>query len=99
MANRPHTVNGKIVDAKRAIPREQMLTMSADNPPDFLDEEALPELKISLTGIHWDFHTVDDLRQYFEKFGEVEQVEILGQPRGCGFVAFEERHSVEKMLG
>lgn len=50
MCNRPHTVSGKVVDAKRAIPREQMLTMSADNPPDFLDEEALPELKISLTG-------------------------------------------------
>lgn len=50
MCNRPHTINGKVVDAKRAIPREQMLTMSADNPPDFLDEEALPELKILLTG-------------------------------------------------
>lgn len=51
-----------------------------------------------MTGIHWDFHTVDDLRQYFEKFGDVEQVEIVGQPRGQGFVVYEDKAGAEKCL-
>jgi RNA recognition motif-containing protein len=41
---------------------------------------------------------VDGFRQYFEKFGEVEQVEIVGHPRGFGFIVFEERDSAERCL-
>uniref|UniRef100_A0A915DQM7 RRM domain-containing protein n=1 Tax=Ditylenchus dipsaci TaxID=166011 RepID=A0A915DQM7_9BILA len=73
MAERPHTINGKVVDPKRAIPREQMLPMTANNPPYFLEIEPPTGCKLTLSGIHWDFHTVDDLRKYFEKFGDVEQ--------------------------
>ncbi|MCP9265353.1 hypothetical protein DINM_020628 [Dirofilaria immitis] len=69
MADRPHTINNKVVDPKRAIPR-----------------------------IHWAWHTVDDLRQYFDNFGTVEQVEILGNPRGLGFVVFENKSSADKCL-
>lgn len=54
--------------------------------------------KIFFLGIHWDFHTVDDLRQYFIKYGEVEQVEIVGQPRGYGFVVFQDKSSADKCL-
>ena len=53
---------------------------------------------MNFSGINWDYHTVDALRQYFEKFGEVEQVEIVGHPRGYGFIAFEERGSAERCL-
>ncbi|KAI1732422.1 RNA recognition motif domain-containing protein [Ditylenchus destructor] len=98
MAERPHTINGKVVDPKRAIPREQMLPMSVNNPPYFLEIEPPSGCKLVLSGIHWDFHTVDDLRHYFEKFGEVEQVEIVGQPRGHGFVVYEDRSSAEKCV-
>lgn len=54
--------------------------------------------KLNFVGIHWDFHTVDDLRQYFNKYGEVEQVEIVGQPRGYGFVVFQQKLSADKCL-
>uniref|UniRef100_A0A7E4W1W1 RRM domain-containing protein n=1 Tax=Panagrellus redivivus TaxID=6233 RepID=A0A7E4W1W1_PANRE len=96
MNGRPHTINGKVVDPKRAIPREQMLPMTASNPPYFLENEPQQECKIILSGIHWDFHTVDGLRQHFENFGSVEQVEILGHPRGFGFVVFEEKDAVNR---
>ncbi|VDK85343.1 unnamed protein product [Litomosoides sigmodontis] len=98
MANRPHTINNKVVDPKRAIPREQMSPLLPNHPPPFLEIEPSPGCKLSLSGIHWAWHTVDDLRQYFDKFGTVEQVEILGNPRGLGFVVFERKSSADKCL-
>ena len=50
MNNRPHTINGKVVDPKRAIPREQMLPMTANNPPYFLEVEPQQDCKIVLSG-------------------------------------------------
>uniref|UniRef100_A0A915PWS8 RRM domain-containing protein n=1 Tax=Setaria digitata TaxID=48799 RepID=A0A915PWS8_9BILA len=104
MADRPHTINNKacylsiVVDPKRAIPREQMSPLLPNHPPSFLEIEPDPGCKLSLSGIHWAWHTVDDLRQYFDNFGTVEQVEILGNPRGLGFVVFENKSSADKCL-
>jgi RNA recognition motif-containing protein len=95
MNNRPHTINGKVVDPKRAIPREQMLPMAISNPY-FLNDDPVPECKVYLNGIHWDFHTVDAIRQHFETFGNIEQVEILGNPRGAGFIVFDDKECVKK---
>ena len=39
---------------------------------------------------------MDGLRQHFENFGTVEQVEILGHPRGFGFVVFEDKEAVAR---
>uniref|UniRef100_A0A0N5C916 RNA-binding domain-containing protein n=1 Tax=Strongyloides papillosus TaxID=174720 RepID=A0A0N5C916_STREA len=98
MNERPHTINGKVVDPKRAIPREQMLPLTSTNPPHFLECAPSTGCKITISGIHWDFHTVDGIRTYFDRFGAVEQVEILGNPRGMGFVVFEEKESADKAL-
>ncbi|VDM49145.1 unnamed protein product [Toxocara canis] len=98
MADRPHTINNKVVDPKRAIPREQMSPLLPNHPPPFLEGEPDPGCKLSLSGIHWDYHTVDGLRHYFDKFGVVEQVEILGNPRGLGFVVFEEKTAADRCL-
>lgn len=98
MADRPHTINGKVVDPKRAIPREQMSPLLPNHPPPFLEGEPEPGCKLSLSGIHWDYHTVDGLREYFDTFGIVEQVEILGNPRGLGFVVFEDKAAADRCL-
>uniref|UniRef100_A0A0N4ZBB0 RNA-binding domain-containing protein n=1 Tax=Parastrongyloides trichosuri TaxID=131310 RepID=A0A0N4ZBB0_PARTI len=98
MNERPHTINGKVVDPKRAIPREQMLPLTSTNPPHFLECAPSTGCKVTISGIHWDFHTVDGIRTYFDKFGGVEQVEILGNPRGMGFVVFEDKDGADKAL-
>lgn len=98
MADRPHTINSKVVDPKRAIPREEMSPFFASNPPHFLETEPDPTRKVDLTGVHWDYHTVDTLRDYFTKFGPISQVEILGHPRGSGFVVFDEKSAVDRCL-
>uniref|UniRef100_A0A183CK66 RRM domain-containing protein n=1 Tax=Globodera pallida TaxID=36090 RepID=A0A183CK66_GLOPA len=94
MADRPHTIAGKVVDPKRAIPREQML-QATNCPPAFLDVLPPSDCKLCLSGIA--NHTVDILRHYFERFGELEQVEIVGHS-GHGFIVFEKRACVDKCL-
>ncbi|KHJ99864.1 hypothetical protein OESDEN_00138 [Oesophagostomum dentatum] len=95
MADRPHVIAGKTVDSKRAIPREQMTPMF---PPPFFACDQAPGCKLLLSGLNWDYHRVDTLRVYFEKFGSLDQVEILGDHRGFGFVVFEDKQSADKCL-
>ncbi|CAJ0582941.1 unnamed protein product, partial [Mesorhabditis spiculigera] len=95
LMERPHVVGGKTVDSKRAIPREQMTPMF---PPPFFDSEPAPGTKVIISGIHWEHHTVERLRVHFERFGALDQVEIVAQPRGMGFVVFEDREGAEKCL-
>ncbi|PAV85316.1 hypothetical protein WR25_13105 isoform D [Diploscapter pachys] len=95
IADRPHIIAGKTVDSKRAIPREQMTAML---PPPFFNCEPAPGCKLLLSGLHFEYHSVDCIRLYFEKFGSLDQVEILGNPRGLGFVIFEEKESADKCL-
>ncbi|KAK6766949.1 hypothetical protein RB195_026298 [Necator americanus] len=95
MMDRPHIIAGKTVDSKRAIPREQMTPMF---PPPFFACEQAPGCKLLLSGLNWDYHRVDTLRIYFEKFGSLDQVEILGDHRGFGFVVFEDKQSADKCL-
>ncbi|CAB3400562.1 unnamed protein product [Caenorhabditis bovis] len=95
MNDRPHVIGGKTVDSKRAIPREQMLSMI---PPPFFDNDPAPGCKLLLSGIVAGVHSVDALRIYFETFGTLDQVEILGHPRGLGFVIYEEKESADKCL-
>ena len=88
----------KVVDPKRAIPREEMAPFFANQVPQFLEGEVPAEAKVLLSNIDWDHHTVDDLRHYFDTFGAVVQVEILGHPRGDGFVAFDGKTAAQRCL-
>lgn len=95
MNDRPHKLGGKTVDSKRAIPREQMSSMI---PPPFFETDPAPGCKLLLSGITGGVHSVDSLRVYFETFGTLDQVEILGQPRGLGFVIYEDKESADRCL-
>ncbi|CAI5454582.1 unnamed protein product [Caenorhabditis angaria] len=95
MKDRPHVLGGKTVDSKRAIPREQMSSMI---PQPFFECDPAPGCKLLLSGIIPGVHSVDALRIYFETFGTLDQVEILGHPRGFGFVIYEEKESADRCL-
>ena len=57
--------------------------------------------KIFVGGISWEA-TTDDLKAYMEQFGAVKDVTIksdaAGNPRGFGFVLFEDEASVDACL-
>uniref|UniRef100_A0A8C4R9R2 Heterogeneous nuclear ribonucleoprotein A0 n=1 Tax=Eptatretus burgeri TaxID=7764 RepID=A0A8C4R9R2_EPTBU len=92
MEARPHTLDGRTVEAKRAISREDSLKPGAH----------LKVKKIFVGGIREDTNE-DHLRDYFGKFGEIESVEVMtdrqsGKMRGFGFVTFNDHDVVDKII-
>ncbi len=90
--NRPHVINGKEIQCKRALPKS---------------EQGSPDAWYSVTKI-WagglkDSLSDDDLREYFGQFGgtvvSVEQSvhRDTGKKRGFGFVGFEDSDIVDKI--
>uniref|UniRef100_A0A7S3XN27 RRM domain-containing protein n=1 Tax=Heterosigma akashiwo TaxID=2829 RepID=A0A7S3XN27_HETAK len=58
--------------------------------------------KLFLGGVSWQT-TEDGLKFYFEKFGKLKDCAVMkdkftGQPRGFGFVQFEDASAVDKVL-
>lgn len=92
MAARPHVVDGRNVELKRAVARDD-----AGKP------EALAKVKkVFVGGLKEDIED-EDLTEYFGKFGVVEKVEIItdkdtGKKRGFGFVHFDDNDSADKAV-
>ncbi|KAK2162552.1 hypothetical protein LSH36_96g01017 [Paralvinella palmiformis] len=91
-AARPHVVDGRSVDTKRALPKED-----TDKP-----ENAARVRKLFVGGFSRD--TEDQhLRDYFSVFGNVESVDMLvfkdtGRKRGFAFVYFDDYDPVDKLV-
>ena len=83
---REHVVNGRQIDAKAAVPREQGGSR--------LTKKLFVGGAVDITD--------SEFRDYFSQFGRIEDASILRKPdgssRGYGFVTFEDEMSVEKCL-
>lgn len=66
MAARPHVIDGKTVDPKRALPREQSIK----------GEAVVSTKRLFVSGIRED-HTEDMLSSHFAQFGRIEKVRIM----------------------
>lgn len=89
-AARPHTVDGRLVEPKRAIPRQEIARSGA---------AATSVTKIFVGGLK-DEHDDEDLRNYFSKFGAVKTVHIIndketGRKRGFAFVEYNDYDPVD----
>ncbi|XP_034235216.1 heterogeneous nuclear ribonucleoprotein 87F-like isoform X3 [Thrips palmi] len=92
MHARPHKIDGREVESKRAVPRE-----------DIGRPEAGATVKKLFVGGVKDAHTEDNLRSYFSQFGNVQQVSIVldketGKKRGFGFVEYDDHDAVDKCV-
>ncbi|CAF1651954.1 unnamed protein product [Rotaria magnacalcarata] len=91
MKQRPHTLDGRQIDPKRAMPREE-----ANN-----EEVHLTVKKIFIGGIR-DGLNDEALRAYFEKFGHVNDCFLMhdkdGKTRGFAFLEFDDFDSVDKVI-
>ncbi|CAF4783656.1 unnamed protein product, partial [Rotaria socialis] len=82
MKQRPHTIDGRQIDPKRAMPREE-----ANN-----DDIHLTVKKIFIGGIR-DGLDEESLRKYFEKYGNINDCLLMhdkdGKTRGFAFIEFD----------
>uniref|UniRef100_A0A8C5JZG9 Heterogeneous nuclear ribonucleoprotein A1 n=1 Tax=Jaculus jaculus TaxID=51337 RepID=A0A8C5JZG9_JACJA len=92
MNARPHKVDGRVVELKRAVSREDSQRPGAH----------LTVKKIFVGGIKEETEE-HHLRDYFEQYGKIEAVEILtdrdsGKKRGFAFVTFDDPDTVDKIV-
>ncbi|XP_017131251.1 ribonucleoprotein RB97D [Drosophila elegans] len=90
--NRPHIIDGKNVEAKRALPR-----------PERESRETNISVKKLFVGGLKDNHDEDCLREYFVQFGRVISVKLLtdkttGKRRGFAFIEFDDYDAVDKAI-
>ncbi|XP_066468409.1 heterogeneous nuclear ribonucleoprotein A3 isoform X2 [Tiliqua scincoides] len=92
MAARPHKVDGRVVEPKRAVSREDSVKPGAH----------LTVKKIFVGGIKEDTEEYN-LREYFEKYGKIETIEVMEdrqcrRKRGFAFVTFDDHDTVDKIV-
>ncbi|GMR45689.1 hypothetical protein PMAYCL1PPCAC_15884, partial [Pristionchus mayeri] len=89
---RPHVIDGKTVDPKRAVPRDAN-DRGAGN---------VSSKRLYVSGIRED-HTDDMLQEYFSKFGNIEKVDVVkdkltNKNRGFAFVTFDDYDCVDQCV-
>ncbi|XDB52458.1 hypothetical protein AB1E18_005999 [Capra hircus] len=92
MAARPHSIDGRVVDPKRAVAREKSEKQGS----------LVTVKKLFVGGLKEDTKE-HHLREYFEKYGKIDAIEIItdrqsGKKRGFGFVTFDDYDPVDKIV-
>uniref|UniRef100_F1KXM1 Heterogeneous nuclear ribonucleoprotein A1 n=1 Tax=Ascaris suum TaxID=6253 RepID=F1KXM1_ASCSU len=92
MENRPHVIDGKTVDPKRAVPRDQSQRNEAN----------VSSKRLYISGVR-EGHTEEMFTDYFSNYGNVIKCEVIvdkntGKPRGFAFVTFDDYDAVDKCV-
>ncbi|KAH8495570.1 hypothetical protein Peur_055722 [Populus x canadensis] len=101
-----HTIDGRMVEAKRALSREEQQTNARAgnlNPARNTSGGGNIRTKKIFVGGLPPTLTEDGFRQYFEAFGFVADVVIMydqstQRPRGFGFISFDTEDAVDRVL-
>ncbi|KMZ76379.1 hypothetical protein ZOSMA_103G00850 [Zostera marina] len=101
-----HVIDGRTVEAKRALSREEQHTTAKASYPGRSagggSGGSMRTKKIFVGGLPPTL-TEDDFRQYFENYGTVTDVVVMydqttQRPRGFGFITFDTEDAVELAL-
>lgn len=91
MRSRPHTIDNRQIDPKRAMPREEQNSSEAH----------LTVKKLFVAGLREGINE-DNLRAHFSRFGNIVEILIMkdreGKPRGFAFVTYDDYDAVDKAV-
>ena len=86
VVNIPHYIDGKLVDVKKAVPKQDTVSNVANHDPSFITN------KVFVGGIPLET-THNDFRKVFKKYGKLTDCVLImdkqtRKPRGFGFVEY-----------
>ncbi|XP_057540507.1 heterogeneous nuclear ribonucleoprotein 1-like isoform X1 [Amaranthus tricolor] len=97
-----HMIDGRTVEAKKAVPREDQQGLSRNN--NLIQGSPGPgrTKKIFVGGLASTV-TESDFKKYFEQFGIITDVVVMydhntQRPRGFGFITYDSEEAVDKVL-
>ncbi|MQL94785.1 hypothetical protein Taro_027450, partial [Colocasia esculenta] len=97
-----HTIDGRMVEAKKAVPRQDQHILSRNSSPVHGSPSPARTKKIFVGGLASTV-TENDFRKYFERFGTITDVVVMydhntQRPRGFGFITYDSEDAVDKVL-
>ncbi|KAK7292465.1 hypothetical protein RIF29_08246 [Crotalaria pallida] len=99
-----HVIDGRTVEAKRAVPRDDQNVPNRSNSSTHGSPDPTPARtkKIFVGGLPSTV-TESDFKNYFDQFGTITDVVVMydhntQRPRGFGFITFDSKEAVEKVL-
>ncbi|PWZ14123.1 Heterogeneous nuclear ribonucleoprotein 1 [Zea mays] len=97
-----HTIDGRMVEAKKAVPRDDHSIVSKSNGSSTGSPGPGRTRKIFVGGLPSSV-TEADFRRYFEQFGIITDVVVMydhntQRPRGFGFITYDSEDAVDKTL-
>ncbi|KAL7602494.1 hypothetical protein Lser_V15G24917 [Lactuca serriola] len=97
-----HNIDGRMVEAKKAVPRDDKLTMSRNNNISSIKSSPGQTRKIFVGGLASTV-TENDFKMYFEQFGKVTDAVVMydhntKRPRGFGFITYDTQDAVNNVL-
>ncbi|KAK6784844.1 hypothetical protein RDI58_018299 [Solanum bulbocastanum] len=97
-----HNIDGRMVEAKKAVPRDDQSTISRSSPSIQGSPGPGRTRKIFVGGLASTV-TETDFKEYFEQFGTITDVVVMydhntQRPRGFGFITYDSEDAVDKVL-
>ncbi|XP_010530068.1 PREDICTED: heterogeneous nuclear ribonucleoprotein 1 [Tarenaya hassleriana] len=97
-----HMINGKTVEAKKAVPRDEHTILNKSNSSVQGSPGPANTKKIFVGGLASSV-TEADFKKYFAQFGTITDVVVMydhrtQRPRGFGFITYDSEDAVDKVL-
>jgi RNA-binding protein Musashi len=97
-----HNIDGRMVEAKKAVPRDDDITMNRNSSTIQNSPTQARSRKIFVGGLASTV-TEKDFKSYFDQFGNIIDVVVMydhntQRPRGFGFITYDSEDAVDKVL-